>query len=149
MAMAGDVVTTPSARRGADCAVERHNAGMARNPQRPVPEQLAILQVPIAEATAFLETQVATGKALEARELRTAADVNALEHEVQQWRDMNRSWLETRLGGPPAKEYRDVSTHYTIGGRLSPEKELEFLRMYVAGEWNKLESIKNRLVPTR
>lgn len=119
--------------------------GMARNPQRPVPEQVAILQVPIAEATAFLETQVATGKALEAREVRTAADVNALEHEVQQWRDMNRSWLETRLGGPPAKEYRDVSTHYTIGGRLSPEKELEFLRMYVAGEWNKLESIKNRL----
>jgi predicted nucleotide-binding protein len=71
--------------------------------------------------------------------------LNALRHRVSQWRDYNRTWLDTNLGGEAAEEYRSASTHWSLGGSDDPRIELRFLRQEIESELSKLQSINDRL----
>ncbi|MCU1591971.1 MAG: nucleotide-binding protein containing -like protein domain-like protein [Frankiales bacterium] len=85
------------------------------------------------------------GRSFREVEVATDAAVKDLERDVQRWRDKVRTWLDVSLGGEAADEFRALTTHYFMGGRLSPAQELHYLREAVASEVSKIESIMDRL----
>jgi hypothetical protein len=123
-----------------------------RRPQADPPTPPSSLKVPLSEAKAVLAERIAAGGALRETAVSTDEDVDELRGRAGQWRDYNRTWLDRNLGGELAKEYRESSTHYGFGGRVSPHKELELFRLEVQSEIGKLQSISDRLdilEPTR
>lgn len=66
--------------------------------------------------------------------------------EIGQWRDYNRTWLATNIGGEAADEYRTASTHWGSAMTLDrPDAQLNALRRELRSEISKLESINGRL----
>jgi predicted nucleotide-binding protein len=71
--------------------------------------------------------------------------VDALSRRVSQWRDYNRTWLGTNLGGEAAEEYESASRHMHFGSADDPRLNLRWLREEAESEISKLESIYERL----
>ncbi len=66
--------------------------------------------------------------------------------QVEQWRDYNRTWLDTNLGGEAADEYKAASTHgYGYGWAEDPASNLRYLIRETETEIAKLQSIHRRL----
>ncbi len=111
----------------------------------PPPEQSA-LRIPQAEAEAQLAERIALGRKLLSHEPSSSAELHGLRDEIAQWRDYNRTWLDTNLGGEAAEEYRTTSTHW--GSAMAPDDpatKLRFLRQELQSEVSKLQSIHGRL----
>jgi predicted nucleotide-binding protein len=104
-----------------------------------------MLKIPQAEAESKLRERISAGHDLESVEPRSVPEFKGLRRNVSQWRDYNQTWLDTNLGGEAANEYQWASTHPHVGGSLSPDRELGFLRTEIASETSKLESILGRL----
>ena len=117
-----------------------------RAPQPPTPQpSQSVLRIPQAEAETQLAERIAAGREL-ADAQPAYAELDGLRHQIQQWRDFNRTWLDRNLGGEAAEEYRTASTHW--GSAMAPDNpvtKLRFLHQEVQSEISKLESIRNRL----
>jgi hypothetical protein len=143
----------------------RRSRNSPSQPERPQP---SVLKLPLSVAEAQLAARIAAGRelvdteaaALDAeltatpygRFMYSPGDkppgkqkVDALSRRIRQWRDYNRTWLGTNLGGEAAEEYQSTSTHYGFGGADDPKVNLRFLRENVESEVSKLESIRERL----
>lgn len=140
----------PARQYGTPFAEKRHNNQMppSRRDARqtaPPPEQ-SVLRVPQAEAETKLTERIAVGRVLVSRPPTHTTDVDALRHEIEQWRDFNRTWLDMYLGGEAAEEYRSASTHW--GSAMAPSNptlQLRLLRQETENEISKLQSIHERL----
>lgn len=75
----------------------------------------------------------------------TFPELEALRHQVSQWRDYNQTWLDRNLGGEAAREYEAASQHWGSAMADDPVTRLRYLREDVATEISKLESIRDRL----
>jgi predicted nucleotide-binding protein len=144
----------------------------ARRPRNPAsqPEQPqpSVLRLPLADAETQLDTRIAAGRvlvdteaaALDAELAHTPyarlmyspgekspgqQKVDALSRRVHQWRDYNRTWLSSNLGGEAAEEYQSTSTHHYFGSADDPRLNLRWLGEEVESEISKLESIRDRL----
>ena len=117
-----------------------------RDPRPPTPQpSQSVLRIPQAKAENELTERIASGREL-ADAQPAYADLDGLRHQIQQWRDFNRTWLDRNLGGDAAVEYRTASTHW--GSAMAPDNpvtKLRFLHQEVRSEISKLESIRNRL----
>jgi len=93
----------------------------------------------------MLRARIGIARDLETVNPASWPEMDNLKHEVEQWRDYNRTWLDRNLGGEAADEYRTASTHFHITSSLPPDRELAFVHREVASERSKLESILSRL----
>ncbi|MGO8893608.1 MAG: TIR domain-containing protein [Streptosporangiaceae bacterium] len=112
----------------------------------PPPGQQSALRIAQAEAEAQLTERIALGRGLLSYEPPSLAELYGLRDEITQWRDYNRTWLDTNLGGEAAEEYRTASTHW--GSAMAPDNpatKLRFLRQELQSEISKLQSIHGRL----
>jgi hypothetical protein len=113
----------------------------------PQDQDRSALQCPVTEAQAYLDSRIEAGRQLATEPLRSRDELDDLWRRVEQWRDVNRSWLDMNLGGEAAEEYRAASAHmFTTRGSVRPDRELGILRREVGDEISKLQSISERLV---
>jgi predicted nucleotide-binding protein len=111
----------------------------------PPPERSA-LRILQADAEAQLTERIALGSELLGHEPSAAAEIYGLRDKIAQWRDYNRTWLDTNLGGEAAEEYRTTTAHW--GSALAadnPATQIRFLRQELQSEISKLQSIHGRL----
>ena len=112
----------------------------------PEDQDRSLLRCSVAEAREYLGSRIETGRELAAESPPSRDELDGLWRRVEQWRDVNRTWLDTNLGGEAAEEYRVASTHFhTTRGSVRPDRELGFLRREVGDEISKLQSISERL----
>ena len=90
-----------------------------RNSRQPPLTGRSTLRIPQAEAETQLTDRIAAVSELLGALARDASP-EELNNEIGQWRDYNRTWLDTNLGGEAAKEYRAAST--PLGFPHGPER---------------------------
>ena len=90
-----------------------------RNSRQPPLTGRSTLRIPQAEAETQLTDRIAAVRELLGALARDASP-EELNNEIGQWRDYNRTWLDTNLGGEAAKEYRAAST--PLGFPHGPER---------------------------
>jgi predicted nucleotide-binding protein len=111
----------------------------------PRPEDRSAFKVSKADAEAKLRERIDLARELEGTEPKSAPELDKYKHAIAQWRDYNRTWLDTNLGGEAADEYRAAATHSRHTRPRNPQQELSFLHEDVRDERAKLESILHRL----
>jgi hypothetical protein len=88
-----------------------------RNSRQPPLTGRSTLRIPQAEAETQLTDRIAAVRELLGALARDPS-LEELNNEIGQWRDYNRTWLDTNLGGEAAEEYRAASTHW--GSPMAP-----------------------------
>jgi predicted nucleotide-binding protein len=130
--------------------------------QPPPPAGQSVLRIPLAEAEDQFVARITAGRQLindapvlppprrasspyETQPSSTEGLEEIARH-VEQWRDYNRTWLDSVLGGEAAEEYKKASNHdYGYGWYDTPADNLRQLISHIETEISKLESIRGRL----